>query len=517
MGQTTLLIMILTLISKIFGFLRESIMAAYIGAGDLKSIYTTATTIPTVIFSIVASGILSIYIPTFNKAKNEGGEEEANKFTNDLINVLMFYGLISFFIIVILAKPISKILSPDLSGEWLSLAANFTVIMMFSTFAYLYGGVIRGYLNIKNKFVDPTLIPIIMNLFIIIATILTGIYKNPYILIFGALLGNVFQFVRFPFVAKKLGFRYKFGLNFKNKYVKYFMVLLLPIIFSNAASQLSLIVDNSMASAFFGKDSISKLFYAKTMLGFISGVVTTTIATVSFPEIARLAQKGEMFEMKNKINSAVIFTLILVLPATFGMMALSNPIIKLVFERNAFTSEDTRIVASLLISYAPFVIFAAITEIISKGFYSLGDSKTPVVIIIVQQLINITLNIVLSKLFGINGLALSTTISTAVGSIIMILVFINKYGNATDNNNKKSLIKLLIISIIMFMVAKSSYEIIIRILPLILSLGISVLIGGFIYLIGIVILKVPEFDQLMKSVKMKSNNRRNKNGKQKNI
>ena len=167
MGQTTILIMILTLISKIFGFAREAVMAAFIGAGDLKSIYTTATTIPTVIFSIVASGILSVYIPTFNKAKNEGGEEEANKFTNDLVNILMFYGLISFLIIIVLAKPVSKILSPDLSGEWLDMAANFTIIMMFSTFAYLYGGVIRGYLNINNNFVDPVLIAIIMNVFII--------------------------------------------------------------------------------------------------------------------------------------------------------------------------------------------------------------------------------------------------------------------------------------------------------------------------------------------------------------
>lgn len=513
MGQTTLLIMILTLISKVFGFVRESVMAAYIGAGDLKSIYTTATTIPTVIFSIVASGILSVYIPTFNKAKNEGGEKEANKFTNDLINVLMFYGLISFLLIVFLAKPISKMLSPDLSGKWLNLATNFTVIMMFSTFAYLYGGVIRGYLNIKNNFVDPVLIAIIMNLFIIVATVLTGIYKNPYILIIGALLGNIFQFARFPYVAKKLGFKYKIGLNFKNKYVKHLMILLLPIIFSNAASQLSLIVDNSMASAFFGKDSISKLFYAKTMLGFISGVVTTTIATVSFPEIARLAQKGNINGMKCNLNSAIIFTLILVLPATFGMMTLSDPIIKLVFERNAFTASDTSVVASLLVSYAPFVIFAAITEIISKGFYSLGDSKTPVLIIIIQQIINITLNVVLSKLVGLNGLALSTTISTAIGSVLIIIVFIKKFGNVKNNSNKASLIKLLTISIIMCIAAKFLFDITIKSLPLIFSLGISVLIGGIIYLIGAYILKVPEFDLLIESVKTKSlKDKRNKNG-----
>ena len=279
------------------------------------------------------------------------------------------------------------------------------------------------------------------------------------------------------------------------------MVLLLPIILSNAASQVSLIVDNSMASAIFGKVSISKLFYAKTMLGFITGVVTTTIATMSFPEIARLAQKGQMLEMNNKIKSAIIFTLILILPATFGMISLSNPIIKLVFERNAFTSEDTKIVASLLVSYAPFVIFAAITEIVSKGFYSLGDSKTPVIIILLQQLINIFLNVVLSKLIGLNGLALSTTISTAIGSIIIIYIFERKYGNNDSKYNIGSIIKLIIISIIMSVIARLAYNVSIKVLPLILSVGLSVLLGGLVYFIGIIIIKVPEFEEIINSFK----------------
>ena len=239
------------------------------------------------------------------------------------------------------------------------------------------------------------------------------------------------------------------------------------------------------------------------MLGFITGVVTTTIATMSFPEIARLAQKGQMLKMNNKIKSAIIFTLILILPATFGMISLSNPIIKLVFERNAFTSEDTKIVASLLVSYAPFVIFAAITEIVSKGFYSLGDSKTPVIIILLQQLINIFLNVVLSKLIGLNGLALSTTISTAIGSIIIIYIFERKYGNNDSKYNIGSIIKLIIISIIMSVIARLAYNVSIKVLPLILSVGLSVLLGGLVYFIGIIIIKVPEFEKIINSFRNK--------------
>ena len=95
MGQTTLILMIITVISKIFGFVRESVMAAYIGAGELKSIYTTAMTIPNVLTGIIVTGILSAYIPVYNKALNENGEKRAKDFTSNLINILMIYGAVA--------------------------------------------------------------------------------------------------------------------------------------------------------------------------------------------------------------------------------------------------------------------------------------------------------------------------------------------------------------------------------------------------------------------------------------
>ena len=139
-----------------------------------------------------------------------------------------------------------------------------------------------------------------------------------------------------------------------------------------------------MASAYFGKASISKLFYAKTMLTLITGVITVSVTTALFPKIAELGQSGKINAMKKSISSSVVTTLLLVVPATIGMAVLAHPIIELVFERNAFTAEDTIAVSSLLISYAPFVIFQSISDVIDRGFYAVGDSKTPVVIVVLS-------------------------------------------------------------------------------------------------------------------------------------
>src|SRR5699024_1661377 len=166
--------------------------------------------------------------------------------------------------------------SPDLSGNTLSQAMSFTRIMMISIFALLYSSVAKSYLNIKGNFIDPTITGFILNMVIIISTILSSLFNNAYILIIGALLANILQFIRFPFASRKLGYKHKKNIDFKDPYVKALMIIMIPIIFSSAADQLSILVDNSMASAFFGVASISKIFYAKTMLNFIMGVVTMT-------------------------------------------------------------------------------------------------------------------------------------------------------------------------------------------------------------------------------------------------
>ncbi len=509
MGQTTIVLMLITILSKILGFVRESVMAAYIGAGELKSIYTTATTVPTMLTGVVATGIVSGYIPMYNRINNDKGHDEASKFTSNLINILMIYGAIIFLLVFIFAKPINLVLSPDLEGDNLRISVNYTRIIIISIFALLYASVTRGYLNIKGNFIDPAISGIILNIFIITATILSAIFSNPYILIIGALLAFIFQFIRFPFAAKKLGFVYNNEINFNNYYIKQLMVIVIPIIISTAADQISIIVDNSMASAFFGVSSISKIFYAKTMLNFIMSVVTLSVTTVTFPDIASAGQKGDIRNLRKMTSSAIIFAMLLVVPFTLGMMVLSKPIISLAFERSAFSGSDTVIVASLLVCYAPFIIFSSLIKLISNAFYSLGDSKTPLVVILIQQLLNLILNYFLAKKIGLNGLAISTSISTIIGSILLLLAFYKKIGKPRNNSTSKSLIEILLLSMIISYIAKMLFDYMTRAYNSTISLFVSVLVAGIIYLVGIFLFKIPEFINLLNSYIERRNNRNN--------
>ena len=505
MGQTTLILMIITVISKIFGFVRESVMAAYIGAGELKSIYTTAMSIQAVFTGIIVAGIKSAYIPVFNKVNNEKGSEEANAFTSNLINILMIYGGISVLLVFIFAKPISLLLSPDLSGESLILTTNFTRIISISIFPFLYSSVMDGFLNIKGNFFDPVIIEYIKNIIIVLSILLFSKKANPYILAIGTLIALYLQFIRYPFVVKKNGFSHDQNINFKDPYIKYLMYMVVPIMFSSAANHVVLLVDNSMASAFFGVASVSKIFYAKVMLGFISGVISLSITTVTFPEIARIGQSGDNEKMSETITSSLVLSLVLVIPSVFGIMSLSNPIIKLAFERNAFTPYDTSVVASLLVSYGPYIIFITALNLLANAFYSVGDSKTPLIVTLILQAINIIFNVILSKIFGLNGLAYSTVFANVIGCILLLYSFKKRFGDIIKKESIHSIIKIILLSILISWLAYMIFNRFILNFALFISLFVSVIVAIIIYVVGIIFLKIPEVNEIVYLVKKKIN------------
>ena len=368
---------------------------------------------------------------------------------------------------------------------------------MFAIFAYLYSAVFRGYLNLKGNFFIPAVTGLIMNVIIITFTVLSGMAKNPYLLAIGCLLGNVLQYIMFPKANRDHGYKHSNKIDIHNKYIKALVMIAIPVIVSSAAGEISLTVDNSMASYFFGNASISFLRYSKTLLSLITGVITVSVTTSIFPTISHLGQSGDFENMKSHLNSAIVSTMLLVIPATIGMMALAVPIIKLVYQRGAFDNKSVIITASMLIAYAPFVIFQSFSDVIDKGFYAVGDSKTPVIIVVIQQIINIIFNFIFINFFGIEGLDLSTTISAAAGALMMLVKFRKNFGRINFKSSLKSLIKITILSIIMGLIAWSIYSGLSSKISYLPALFISIIVAGIFYLVTIILARIPEVMQMV--------------------
>ncbi|MDO4662805.1 MAG: murein biosynthesis integral membrane protein MurJ [Tissierellia bacterium] len=510
MGQTAFMLMIMAVLSKIFGFVREMVMGYYYGTGDIVSIYLVANTIPVIAINFIANGIAAGFIPIYNKAKKEKGIEAAEDFTSNLLNITFVFGSIIIAIGMIFAKPLCMILSPDLIDrpELLSMAVVFTRIMMFAVYAYLYSSVFRGYLNLKGSFFVPVSTGIIMNIIIIVFIVLSGIRENAYLLAVGALLGNTLQYIYFPKASKKYGYKYKFKINKNDYYLKQMLKIAIPIILSVAAAELALLVDNAMASSFFGNDKISVLNYSKKLLGIIYGVITVSVTTSIYPTISSLANAGKIDKMKRKINSSLVSMLALVIPAVVGIMVLSKPVISLVYERGAFDNDSVIITSAVMFSYAPYILFTSISDVLDRAFYAVEDSKTPVKIVVIQQIINIILNLILTRIIGLTGIAYATSIACFIGSTLMFISFRKKFGRSNLKRLSISVLKILAISLVMGFTARFLYGHLSQSLSGSIALIITILVAILVYGILILFARIPEVMRAVNKIYHKIKNKK---------
>ena len=190
--------------------------------------------------------------------------------------------------------------------------------------------------------------------------------------------------------------------------------------------------------------------------------------------------------------SLIVSTMLLVIPASIGMAVLAEPIIGVVFERNAFTREDTVAVAILLAAYAPNNIFQSTIDVVDRGFYAVGDSKTPVVVVIIQQILNVIFNFVLIKFFGIRGLAYATVLSTAIGTVLMIYQFRKKFGSFNFKTSLISLIKISLATGLMALVAVGVNGALSNFAPRLVALFVAIIVAMLVYGLVILLARIPE-------------------------
>jgi putative peptidoglycan lipid II flippase len=247
----------------------------------------------------------------------------------------------------------------------------------------------------------------------------------------GAVLGSFLHFmIQFPHLLRIKGARYFPSLGLKDPNVREIVKLMIPRQIGASAVQLNFLVDNYLAS-FLAPGSISALSWGLSLMLMPQAAIAQSVATVSLPMFSVQLSRGETKEMRSALASALRLVLMLAIPATAGLVILSTPIVRLVFERRSFTPEMTDMVACSLIWYGIGLVGHSVVEVVSRAFYAMHDTKTPVMVLFASMVLNMLLNIVLSRLFGAlgtyphGGLALANSVATAL-EMCALLYFMNK-------------------------------------------------------------------------------------------
>lgn len=494
--------MTLTIVSKIFGFGREITLSYLYGASNVSDAYLISITIPNVIFGFVAAGLSAGYIPMYSNIAKNDGEIEANKFTNNLVNILLVLCSIIVVVGLLYTDQIVKIFASGFKGDNLELTVRFTKISLLAIYFIGIVSIFTGYLQIKNNYIIPALIGLPLNIFVIISIILSQ-KTNALVLSIGFVIATASQVILMIPYMRKSKYKYKRILDVKDKNVINMAYIVTPVILGISVNQINMLVDRTLASRI-AVGGISALNYANRLNGFILGIFVLSIVTVLYPVISKMAAENNIKELKNYLSEAITGINLLVLPAMIGSMIFSVPIVSVLFGRGAFDTQAIILTSSALFFYSIGMIGFGLREVLSRTFYSMQDTKTPMINAAIGMVLNIVLNIILSKYMGIGGLALATSIAAIFTTILLFISLRKKIGSFGMKQISISFLKILFSSLLMGLIAKLIFNYLTaNIFSQNPSLLISIAIGAVSYFVIIYFMKIEDVDVIVNAMKRK--------------
>lgn len=507
MKKTALTIMIITIISKIVGFCREIVLSFLYGATSISDAYLIALTIPGVIFSFIAAGLSAGYIPMYSNIMQNEGASECNNFTSNLLNIILLISSIVIIIGIAFTEPIVRMFAAGFEGETLELAIKLTKISLFAIYFSGMASVFTSFLQVKGNFAIPALLGLPLNVIVILSLVISQ-YTNLSVLAIGYVFAIGSQIVfMFPFM-KNNNFKYKCMMNFKDEHIASMTRVIMPLVLSVSANQINVLVDRTIASRVV-VGGISALNFANRLNSFVQGIFVLSVVTAIYPLISKMAAEENLQGLKKSLVEAITVINLFVIPATVGFVLFAKQIVSLLFGRGAFDDVAINMTSSALVFYSVGMIGFGLRDILTRAFYSLQDTKTPMINGITGVLINIILNLILSQYMGIGGLALATSISAIVTTALLFRSLRHKIGSFNLGYIIMSFIKILLASLLMGIISKSSYILFESSHSNNTSLLFSICVGVITYFVVIYFMKINDADVIFKAVKKKLINLKN--------
>lgn len=432
----------MTFISRVFGLIRDVVIAKFFGASLVTDAFFIAFKIPSFFRRLFAEGAFSqAFVPILTEVKTKNNETEVQTVINVIGSKLLFVLVIISIIAIIIAPIIVFIFA---SGFYNTPKFDLTVTMLRVTFPYLLfislTAFLGAILNTYNRFASVAFTPVLLNIFIIsFAIFVSPKLEQPIIaLAWGVFFGGIAQLLfQLPFLLKIKKIP---RLTKKNHpQVSVLKKRLVPALFGVGASQINLLLDMVLAS-FLITGSISWLYYANRLFEFPIALLGVAMATASLPSLSKHFIKKDTLNFKKTIDDNLRLSLILGLPATVGLIILAQPLLTTLFQYDSFNSNDVSQSALALSAYGIGLLGFILIKILTSVFFARGDTKTPVKVGIIAIVINIIFNLILIIPLQHLGLAIATSIS-ALANASFLYYYLHK-NNIYKINKSLSLVLL---------------------------------------------------------------------------
>jgi len=439
-----------TLLSRVFGFIRDLIQAYYMGTGRSMDAFTIAYTIPNLLRRLTGEGAMTAaFVPVFTQEKKEKSRGELWRFAHcfffDLTLIMALITVLGVLFSPLLVRVIS-VGFKDIAGKW-DLTIMLTRVMFPYIFLISLAALAMAILNSFHKFFVPAFTPVLFNLSIITAAALFAARSEEpaYVFAAGVVVGGVFQLgFQIPFLWRQ-GMRFKPMLSFSHPAVRKVGKLMIPGVFGAGLYQINFAISRMIASLL-EEGSVSSLYYASRIQELTLGLFSIALSIALLPTFSDFAAGKDMGSMKRTLGHSFRLIFLVTFPAMVGLLLLNRPIIQVLFQRGEFDERSTLMSASCLFYFALGLPFISGVRIMAPAFYSLKDVKTPVIAASLVMVLYIGLSLVLMHPMRVGGIALALSLSSVVNFLFLFFLLERKIGRIEKKGVLASALKSLLAS-----------------------------------------------------------------------
>ena len=433
------------MLSRVLGVARSLAIANAFGTDPELSAYWVAFRLPDLVFQLLAGATLSsAFIPMFSHVRVVRGSREAWRMASSVLHLVSLATFVAAAIAYLAAPTVVPWLAPGLGAatgrevELTALAVHLTRLMLISPLFFGISGMLTGILNARQHFLTPALAPLIYNLSIIVAAVFFAQRFGIESLAWGVVIGSAGHLLVQVPALWAVGMRWTPSLDVFAAGVRDVLALMGPRVIGLAAAQVNFLAVIFFAS-FVSDEAISAINYAFLMMMLPVGVIGMAISTAVFPTLAQHAAARETMLLRDALTHALRTILLLAIPASVGLILLAGPSVRLLLERGAFDARSSDLVVSALVVYGIGIFAHSGVEILSRGFYALSDTRTPVAAAVVAMILNVALAALLVTPFGLRGLAGAATLTAILEFALLVIALRGRIGGLSTPALQRSL------------------------------------------------------------------------------
>jgi len=497
--KTASLIILLTLIGRLLGFFRSVYVSNLYGTGMESDAFSIAVTIPMTLYLVVPGAINAVLIPTMRGLLEKG--ESASRLYHKLLTLIVLVFCALSLAGAALSVPMAQWFG--LSGEQADLTAEMLVWMWPSALFIGLAGLWSSVCNAHQHFFTPTL-GAVTNGAVVIAAMVTLVPA------FGATglavattLGYLAAWLTMWPTMRRFGYDHRFELAWKeDEAIRSMGERVIPILIGAVIAQATTFLERGFAAQL-GDGKNAALYFANQIVQMPMAIFVGAFTLPLFPLLASYVKRGELDQMKQTLQKGLAYLLILLIPVTVGLILYGQPLIRLVFERGAFGSEAVEETAWALMFYSLGLYALAARDLITRAFYALENTRTPVVVGVIGIGVYIVSNWLMIPWFGHGGVALSTAVSACFQALLLFVLLWRRIGSPVRTDFLMTAGKVAVSSVLMALLIQG-LDRWLSPLPLWLYLSLGVTAAAGLYLLALWLLREPLVNEVMRKLVRRS-------------